>query len=100
MPPSNWAFCAASAAPPAPPPGPGDGDVSTQIVCGKPADLATPPFCSKRCKDVDLHRWFAGVYSIPVKDDDDDDDGEDGDGQQDEQENGGERHADVRHSET
>ncbi len=24
------------------------------------------PFCSKRCADVDLHRWFGGAYSIPA----------------------------------
>jgi uncharacterized protein len=24
------------------------------------------PFCSKRCTDVDLHRWFSGVYAVPV----------------------------------
>lgn len=26
------------------------------------------PFCSKRCADVDLQRWFAGSYAIPVED--------------------------------
>jgi uncharacterized protein len=25
------------------------------------------PFCSKRCSDVDLHRWLDGVYAIPGK---------------------------------
>jgi uncharacterized protein len=24
------------------------------------------PFCSKRCADVDLSRWLAGVYAIPA----------------------------------
>jgi endogenous inhibitor of DNA gyrase (YacG/DUF329 family) len=24
------------------------------------------PFCSKRCADVDLHRWLGGVYAIPA----------------------------------
>lgn len=24
------------------------------------------PFCSKRCADVDLQRWFAGSYVVPV----------------------------------
>ncbi len=23
------------------------------------------PFCSKRCADVDLHRWMQGSYVIP-----------------------------------
>ena len=22
------------------------------------------PFCSSRCKQVDLHRWFSGSYSM------------------------------------
>ncbi|WOH66933.1 DNA gyrase inhibitor YacG [Bradyrhizobium sp. BWA-3-5] len=34
-------------------------------VCGKPADPATLPFCSKRCRDVDLNRWLSGTYVIP-----------------------------------
>lgn len=34
-------------------------------VCGKPADLAVLPFCSKRCRDVDLNRWLSGTYVIP-----------------------------------
>ena len=33
--------------------------------CGKPADQATLPFCSKRCRDVDLNRWLSGTYVIP-----------------------------------
>ena len=24
------------------------------------------PFCSKRCADVDLSRWFSGGYTVPV----------------------------------
>jgi hypothetical protein len=24
------------------------------------------PFCSKRCADLDLARWFNGVYAVPV----------------------------------
>ncbi|HEX4767141.1 MAG TPA: DNA gyrase inhibitor YacG [Lichenihabitans sp.] len=35
-------------------------------MCGKPALAATRPFCSKRCADVDLHRWLGGTYAIPV----------------------------------
>jgi uncharacterized protein len=37
-------------------------------ICGKPTDPATRPFCSKRCSDVDLHRWLAGSYAIPASD--------------------------------
>ncbi|MGF1277073.1 DNA gyrase inhibitor YacG [Acetobacter pasteurianus] len=34
-------------------------------VCGKPAQAEFRPFCSKRCADVDLGRWFSGDYRIP-----------------------------------
>ena len=33
-------------------------------VCGKPPDEAHAPFCSRRCADIDLHRWLAGGYRI------------------------------------
>lgn len=35
-------------------------------ICGKsPAKPARyRPFCSKRCADVDLHRWLGGTYRI------------------------------------
>jgi endogenous inhibitor of DNA gyrase (YacG/DUF329 family) len=29
------------------------------------ADPKYKPFCSKRCADVDLQRWFTGSYVIP-----------------------------------
>ena len=42
--------------------------------CGKPANnLATLPFCSPRCRDVDLNRWLSGSYVIPGKDDEEED---------------------------
>ena len=44
--------------------------------CGKPANPATLPFCSPRCRDVDLNRWLSGSYVIPGRDDDDDEDAE------------------------
>lgn len=28
------------------------------------------PFCSKRCADLDLQRWFTGAYAIPDSVDD------------------------------
>jgi endogenous inhibitor of DNA gyrase (YacG/DUF329 family) len=34
-------------------------------ICGKPRSEAYDPFCSKRCADVDLHRWLKGSYVIP-----------------------------------
>ncbi len=42
-------------------------------ICGKTADAAYSPFCSKRCSDIDLHRWLSGVYAVPVTEDDDED---------------------------
>jgi hypothetical protein len=42
-------------------------------ICGKPAADKFRPFCSGRCRDVDLHRWFSGTYSVPVAEDDDED---------------------------
>lgn len=33
-------------------------------ICGKPTAEAYRPFCSKRCADVDLQRWFAGTYRL------------------------------------
>ncbi len=41
-------------------------------ICGKPAVEAVKPFCSKRCADVDLHRWLGGVYALPAGDQGDD----------------------------
>lgn len=37
-------------------------------ICGRPATAGLRPFCSKRCKDVDLSRWLGEVYRIPVDD--------------------------------
>jgi endogenous inhibitor of DNA gyrase (YacG/DUF329 family) len=36
-------------------------------ICGKPRDPRYDPFCSKRCADVDLHRWLKGNYVIPAR---------------------------------
>lgn len=33
-------------------------------ICGKAASLDHRPFCSRRCADVDLHRWLSGSYTI------------------------------------
>ena len=40
---------------------------------GKPASGPALPFCSPRCRDVDLNRWLKGSYVIPGKDDAEDD---------------------------
>ncbi|MCP1198581.1 DNA gyrase inhibitor YacG [Notoacmeibacter sp. MSK16QG-6] len=34
--------------------------------CGRPSVREHFPFCSPRCKDVDLSRWLTGSYAIPV----------------------------------
>ena len=41
-------------------------------ICGKPAVEASRPFCSERCRDVDLNRWLSNSYVIPAARDDDD----------------------------
>ena len=41
--------------------------------CGKPADPAHRPFCSDRCRRVDLNRWLSGGYAIPGEPADPDD---------------------------
>lgn len=47
-------------------------------TCGKPVDPKAPavPFCSKRCRLVDLGRWFKGDYKIsrPIEQTDMDED--------------------------
>ncbi len=34
-------------------------------ICGKPREARYDPFCSRRCADIDLHRWLKGSYVIP-----------------------------------
>jgi uncharacterized protein len=34
-------------------------------ICGRQAEAAHRPFCSRRCADVDLSRWLRGAYAIP-----------------------------------
>jgi endogenous inhibitor of DNA gyrase (YacG/DUF329 family) len=36
-------------------------------ICGKPAEPAHRPFCSARCKQVDLSRWLNEVYRLPAE---------------------------------
>jgi endogenous inhibitor of DNA gyrase (YacG/DUF329 family) len=35
-------------------------------ICGKPTEAKTRPFCSVRCADVDLGRWFGEAYRVPA----------------------------------
>ena len=34
-------------------------------VCKRPSVTRYRPFCSARCADVDLGRWFTGGYALP-----------------------------------
>jgi uncharacterized protein len=42
-------------------------------ICGKPAIEASRPFCSERCRDVDLNRWLSNSYAIHAAPDADED---------------------------
>jgi endogenous inhibitor of DNA gyrase (YacG/DUF329 family) len=42
-------------------------------ICGKPATEASKPFCSERCRDVDLNRWLSGSYVVPGRPTDEED---------------------------
>ena len=33
-------------------------------ICGKPTEPTLKPFCSTRCKQVDLNRWLGEAYRI------------------------------------
>jgi endogenous inhibitor of DNA gyrase (YacG/DUF329 family) len=42
-------------------------------ICRALAREIFAPFCSRRCADIDLHRWLGGVYAIPATEDTDED---------------------------
>ena len=44
-------------------------------ICGKDENPAYVPFCSKRCADIDLNRWFNGTYVIHTNEGPEDDSG-------------------------
>lgn len=46
-------------------------------VCDKESSPKSAPFCSPRCADLDLGRWFTGRYAVPVMEEDDFPDPED-----------------------
>ena len=50
-------------------------------ICGKPPVAEFRAFCSQRCADVDLNRWFSGVYAVPVTEDEEEDERRDEDGE-------------------
>jgi uncharacterized protein len=44
-------------------------------ICEKqfdPAASPAMPFCSERCRQIDLGRWLREVYSVPIQRDPDD----------------------------
>jgi endogenous inhibitor of DNA gyrase (YacG/DUF329 family) len=53
--------------------GPAKGKGKGCPICGKPATEASRPFCSERCRDVDLNRWLSNSYAIPGRKDADED---------------------------
>jgi endogenous inhibitor of DNA gyrase (YacG/DUF329 family) len=50
------------------------------VICGKPRAERYAPFCSKRCADIDLHRWLVGAYAVPATEDEPEDGSDTGDG--------------------
>jgi endogenous inhibitor of DNA gyrase (YacG/DUF329 family) len=38
-------------------------------ICRRPSAPSLRPFCSKRCADVDLGRWFTESYRVPARPD-------------------------------
>ena len=40
-------------------------------ICKSAAVEAYKPFCSKRCADIDLGKWFKNSYAIPGNANDD-----------------------------
>ncbi|MDA0340063.1 MAG: DNA gyrase inhibitor YacG [Proteobacteria bacterium] len=46
----------------------GGGNGGGCAICGKPVDQAHRPFCSGRCKTIDLGRWLDGDYRLPSED--------------------------------
>lgn len=35
-------------------------------ICKAPSEARFKPFCSKRCADIDLGRWFNEDYTVPA----------------------------------
>jgi len=42
------------------------GKAAACPLCGKPVAAAVRPFCSDRCRLVDLNRWLSEAYRIPA----------------------------------
>ena len=37
------------------------------LICDDTVDIKFKPFCSMRCKDIDLGKWFSEGYRIPTE---------------------------------
>lgn len=37
--------------------------------CGRASTREHYPFCSERCRSLDLNRWLSGSYAIPTSED-------------------------------
>ncbi len=46
-------------------------------ICGQPQAEKFRPFCSQRCADIDLGRWFTEQYRAPVPDNEEPDESPD-----------------------
>ncbi|MCC7271044.1 MAG: DNA gyrase inhibitor YacG [Alphaproteobacteria bacterium] len=42
-------------------------------ICGRPAVAEHRPFCSARCRRVDLGRWFSEAYRVPAAESEEED---------------------------
>ena len=43
-----------------------DCPICKKVLDDAPADFGPRPFCSARCKMVDLGNWLGDVYRIPL----------------------------------
>ncbi|MBZ9656833.1 DNA gyrase inhibitor YacG [Phyllobacterium lublinensis] len=44
--------------------------------CKRPSQREHYPFCSARCRNIDLSRWLTGAYALPAVESADDSDEE------------------------
>jgi endogenous inhibitor of DNA gyrase (YacG/DUF329 family) len=46
--------------------------ICEKAMQGDASDFPSFPFCSQRCKTIDLGRWLGGSYAIPAEEPDED----------------------------
>jgi endogenous inhibitor of DNA gyrase (YacG/DUF329 family) len=70
-------------------------------ICDAPvkprAENPSHPFCSARCKTIDLGKWLNEEYRVPVRGGEEGEDGEDGDGDGDDEKSSPSGETPVRH---